>query len=535
MKSLLPILAAAIVIPLGAGEIPSARVVVYPAPAGCALNADFQVKVRSPGGEWQPVPTYVVKVDAVVGPEHSPRNSSLAYFDFAGAVEVAVTSARGRIGSVRVRPLSHAIVPEVKGDTLMFTLTKPRNLSIEVNGDIFANLQLFANPIEATRPDPLDPNVIYFGPGLHEINTENPTETALPQLVNEPEAKYPSEFRRGLRRRTLRVPSGKTVYIAGGAVVRGRITCEGVENVRIVGRGMVEQGARGSGVRIANSRNIEVEGIFTPQCLTGGSQHVRITNVKCISYLGNGDGMNVIASTDVVIDGVFNRNSDDCITVYGSRGGFVGDARDITVQNATLWADVAHPILVGTHGSTPHPETLENLNFRNLDILDHMEPQLDYQGCLALNAGDGNLIRHVRFEDIRIEDFRQGQLVNLRVFYNRKYCTSPGRGVEDVLFKNLTYTGTHADLSIIAGYDDTRKVRDIVFENLVVNGTLIADDMATKPEWYKTSDLARLFVGEHVDGVVFLPPGGAKPLPAPPRKTEPRPDADRIRDASSHP
>lgn len=491
----------------GTGPSTSDRLIVYPAPAGCDLNPAFTVKVRSPGGEWQSVPTYLIKVDAVIGTGHTPRDSSLAYFDFAGAVEIAVTSAHGRIEESRVRPLSHGITPRVEGDTLTFTLTQPRNLSVEVNGDIFGNLQLFANPIETSRPDPNDPNVIYFGPGLHEIATQPPADGPLPTLVNEPPGKYPASFYQGLGRRTLRVPSGKTVYIAGGAVVRGRIACEGVENVRILGRGMVEQGARGAGVRIANSRNVEVSGIFTPQCLTGGSQHVRITNVKCISYLGNGDGMNVISSSDVVIDGVFNRNSDDCITVYGTRGGFTGGASDITVQNSTLWADVAHPILVGTHGSTPQPEILEKLTFRNLDILDHMEPQLDYQGCLALNAGDSNLIRTVRFEDIRIEDFRQGQLVNLRVFYNRKYCTSPGRGIEDVLFRNVTYTGRHANLSIIAGYDDAHQVRNIVFENLVINGTVITDQMA-KPHWYKTSDMARIFVGEHVEGLVFRASAG---------------------------
>jgi hypothetical protein len=273
--------------------------------------------------------------------------------------------------------------------------------------------------------------------------------------------------------------------------------------VRIIGRGMIEQEARGNGVRIANSRNVEVSGIFTPQCLTGGSHHVRITNVKCMSYLGNGDGMNVIASSDVVIDGVFNRNSDDCVTVYGTRGGFVGGASDVIVQNSTLWADVAHPILVGTHGNTPHPENLERLRFLNLDILDHMEPQLDYQGCLALNAGDSNLIRDVRFENIRIEDFRRGQLVNLRIFFNRKYCTSPGRGIEDVLFRNVSYTGSHAEASVISGYDETRQVRNVVFENLVINGVAITDEMSNKPRWYKTGDMARIFVGEHVDGVVF--------------------------------
>jgi hypothetical protein len=481
---------------------PTPSVVAYAAPAGSALNGDFVVKVRRPGGEWLAVPTYRVKVDAMRGIEHRPSDSSFAYFDFSGAVEVAITHAQGAIRTVRVRPLSYAVAPEVNGDTLGFTLTQPRNLSVEVNGEIFGNLQLFANPIETTRPDPNDPNVIYFGPGLHEIRTESPPESTLPQLVNEPAGKYPPAFHHDLRRRTLLIPSGKTVYIAGGAVIRGRIACEGVENVRIIGRGVVEQGPPGSGVRIANSRNVEVSGIFTPQCLTGGSQHVRINNVKCVSYLANGDGMNVIASSDVVIDGVFNRNSDDCITVYGSRGGFVGGSRDVTVQNSTLWADVAHPILVGTHGSTPKPETLEHLRFINLDILDHNEAQIDYQGCLALNAGDSNLIRDVRFEDIRIEDFRQGQLVNLRVFFNRKYCTSPGRGIEDVLFRNVSYHGTHASTSIVAGYDDARQVRRVAFENLTINGTVISDTMR-KPGWFRTSDLAGFFVGEHVDGLVF--------------------------------
>lgn len=461
------------------------ELVVYPAPSGSALNTDFTVRVRAPNGEWHDVATYLVKVDAVTGTTHSPQDTSVAYFDFAGAVEVSVVNNRGDIQSARIRPLSFHVTPTVKGNAITFGLTQPRNLSVEVNGDIFHNLQLFANPIEAVRPDPKDPNVIYFGAGLHVLD-----------------------------RNTLRVPSGRTVYLAGGAVVRGRILCDRVENVRIVGRGMVEQGPRGGGVRIANSQNVEVSGIFTPQCFTGGSQHVTITNVKCMSFVGNGDGMNVISSSDVLIDGVFNRNSDDCITVYGTRLGFTGGASRITVQNSTLWADVAHPILVGTHGNTPHPETLEDLRFLNLDILDHKEPQLDYQGCMALNAGDSNLIRNVRFEDIRVEDFRQGQLVNVRVFFNRKYCTSPGRGVEDVLFKNITYTGSHAEHSVIAGYDDARMVKNVVFENLVINGTLISDGMR-KPGWYKTSDMAGIFVGEHVEGIAFRPPAAAPESPSP--------------------
>ena len=129
--------------------------------------------------------------------------------------------------------------------------------------------------------------------------------------------------------------------------------------------------------------------------------------------------------------------------------------------------------------------------------------QVDYQGCLAINAGDNNLIRNVRFENIRIENFRQGQLVNLRIFFNKKYCKAPGRGIENILFKNIIYTGKNAELSLIAGYDQERKVKNIRFENLRINGTVISDDMPGKPGWYKTGDMARFSIGEHVEGVTF--------------------------------
>ncbi|MCH5686341.1 hypothetical protein LWM68_20020 [Niabella sp. W65] len=98
------------------------------------------------------------------------------------------------------------------------------------------------------------------------------------------------------------------------------------------------------------------------------------------------------------------------------------------MKNATLWADVAHPIMIGIHGNAENPDTIQNLLYSNIDILDHKEAQLDYQGCFAINAGDNNWIKDVRFEDIRVEDFRQGQLLNIRIFYNKKYCKAPVQG-----------------------------------------------------------------------------------------------------------
>ncbi len=449
------------------------QLVTWPAPQGAALNSDFTVRVRQAGQEWKHLPTYLIKVDEVRGTAHHAENASMSSFDFSGEVEVSVTFNHGPVQSARVRPLSYGIIPQVNENTLTFRLDRPRNLSVEVNGDIFHNLHLFANPIQDFIPDLQDTNLIYYGPGIHQIEGGK-----------------------------LKVSSGKTVYLSGSAILIGQVLIDGVHDVKLVGRGMIDHTVK-MGVWIANSKNVEVEGIFCTQCATGGSDSVTIRNVKSISYYGWGDGMNVFASNNVLFDGVFCRNSDDCTTVYGTRKGFVGGCRNITMQNSTLWADVAHPILIGTHGNTNEPEVLENLNYININILDHKEAQIDYQGCMSLNAGDSNLIRNVRFENIRVEDFRQGQLVNLRVFYNSKYCTSPGRGIENVLFKNVTYNGKNAELSIIAGYDESRKVKNVVFENLVINGQLITDEMLEKPKWYKTSDMAHIFVGEHVEGIVF--------------------------------
>ncbi|HEX3024232.1 MAG TPA: glycosyl hydrolase family 28 protein [Chitinophagaceae bacterium] len=451
------------------------QLVVYPVPENAPLtlhNDDFIVKVRMPGGEWKHLYEYNMKVDEVKETNHHVENASMCSFDFSGEVEVMITSNRGNIKQARIRPLSANIKSEIQGNTILFKLSRPRNLSVEINGDIFHNLQLFANPIETFVPDKKDTNLIYFGPGIHEFG------------------------------KAFKVPSGKTVYVAGGAVLMGILSVDRVRDVKILGRGIVDFSVKG-GIRIARSKNILVEGLSCTQCPTGGSDSVTIRNVKSISYYGWGDGMNVFASNNVLFDGVFCRNSDDCTTVYGTRGGFTGGCNNVTMQNATLWADVAHPILIGTHGNSPHPDTLQNLNYINIDILDHKEMQIDYQGCMSINAGDNNLVRNVRFENIRVEDFRQGQLLNLRVFYNKKYCTAPGRGIENVLFKDINYNGKNAEISIIAGYDETRKIKNIVFENLMINGVKITDDMPAKPQWYKTSDMARIFVGEHTDEIIF--------------------------------
>ncbi|WP_369173292.1 glycosyl hydrolase family 28 protein [Streptomyces sp. R28] len=456
------------------------KLVVYPIPTGVPTNSSFAVKARTPGGAWQTVPVYRARakqIDANTG-SGPVFNSSVATFDFSGTVEVAVTSAKGAIGSARIRPLSYDTEFTVDGATVSFTLTEPRNLSIEIDGEIFNNLQLHANPLERHAPDPDDPDVIYFGPGLHKTTDD-----------------------------VVKVPSGKTLYLAGGAVLTSRVEFVGVENARLIGRGVLYNSP--SGVLLQYSRNIEIDGILVLNpssgysVTVGQSKQVTVRNLHSYSHGQWGDGIDVFSSEDVLIEGVWMRNSDDCIAIYAHRWDYYGDCRNITVRDSTLWADVAHPVNVGTHGNTDKPETIENLVFSNIDILDHREPQMDYQGCIALNPGDSNLLSNVRAQDIRVEDFRWGQLINMRVMYNKSYNTSVGRGIDGVFIRNLTYTGTHANPSVMVGYDADHAIKNVTFQNLVINGKFIGNGMK-KPGWYKFTDLMPAYANEHVINPRFL-------------------------------
>ena len=129
------------------------QLITYTVPSdGVELKDDFTVRVRQSGSGWKEVVTYPMKVDEVRQTKHHVELASMGYFDFSGQVEVSVTYNKGEVKSGRVRPLSYGITPQISGSTMTFTLDRPRNLSIEVNGDIFHNLHLFANPIDKFRP-----------------------------------------------------------------------------------------------------------------------------------------------------------------------------------------------------------------------------------------------------------------------------------------------------------------------------------------------------------------------------------------------
>ena len=458
------------------------QVFTYPAPNGAPLKHDYDVFVQPRGRkEWTKVDTYMAKVNASMGGgKHAVSEISYCMFDFTGDVFVKVVSKNRKISSARIRPHYRGTMARVLNDTtVQFLLFQPENVSVELDGDITNNLLVFTSkpPVskeEAEREAKRNGReFMYYAPGFYAEQD------------------------------TLFVESNTTVYLAGGSYFTGTFAINDAENVSIVGRGIARPPRGYEGCHVHRSKNVLVEGMTLNTCPVGGSTDVTLRDIRSISHPGWGDGLNVFASSNVLYDRVFCRNSDDCTTAYATRKGFSGSTRNVRMSNSILWADVAHPIFIGIHGNPEVGDTIEHLVYENIDILGQAEPQVDYQGCLAINCGDDNLVRDVLFDNIRIEQIEDGCIAQVKVGYNQKYCTAPGRGVQDVTFRNVRYDGERPNLSIVNGYDADHSVRNVTFERLKINGQPIYDDMPGKPRWYATADYVPMYVGNHVSGVVF--------------------------------
>ncbi len=453
----------------------------YPAPEGAPLKSDYDVFVRPRGvEEWTKIDTYMAKVNAPIGDnKHRVTQISYAFFDFTGDVYVRVVCKNKKYTTARIRPDYRGTIANVVNDSVVqFLLFQPENVSVEFDGCITDNLLLFTSR-----------------PPVTEAEAEAEARRQGRQFISYAPGYYTDK--------SIAVPSNTTVYLAGGSYFTGTFAIEDAENVSIVGRGVARPANGYEGCHVHRSKNVSIDGLILNTCPVGGSDGVTLHDVRCISHPSWGDGLNVFASSNVLYDRVFCRTSDDCTTAYATRKGFTGSVRNVRMRNATLWADVAHPIFIGIHGNSEHPDSIVGLVYENIDIICQSEPQVDYQGCMAINCGDNNYVKDVLFDNIRIENIHQGSLLHVKVSHNAKYCTAPGRGVENVTFRNIRYYGEQPYMSVINGYNEQRKVKNITFEGLKINGRPIYDDMPGKPKWYQTADFVPIYVGNHVEGVTF--------------------------------
>ncbi len=449
------------------------QIFTYAAPDGAPLKHDYDVFIQPRGKkEWTKIDTYMAKVKG--------GEISYCFFDFTGDVFVRVVCKNKKFKTARIRPDYRGTIANVQNDSVVqFLLFQPENVSVELDGNITNNLLVFTSKPTISKEDAEKAaktqgrDFRYYAPGMY---TEE----------------------------TIKVPSNTTVYLDGGSYFSGTFAVEDAENVSILGRGIARPQNGYEGCHVYRSKNVLIDGLIVNTCPIGESTQVTLHDVRSISHPQWGDGLNVFGgSSDILFDRVFCRNSDDCTTVYATRKGFNGSVRNVRMTNSTLWADVAHPIFIGLHGNPEVGDSIVGLRYDNIDIICQAEPQVDYQGCLAINCGDGNNVKDVTFDNIRIEGIRQGCITQVKVGWNQKYCTAAGAGVENILFRNIRYYGEQPNMSVITGYDTQHKVKNVTFEGLKINGKKIYDDMPGKPKWYQTADYVPMFVGSHVEGLRF--------------------------------
>ncbi|KAH8179241.1 glycoside hydrolase [Sarocladium implicatum] len=451
------------------------KLIIPPVPAPLTQSTNYTVKVRNVGDRhWLPVELYWTRV--MVANETTGaaiyHNSSVGIFDFDGSVEISIEPSRElfpKVDSVRVRPLSYNIPHQVKGRRILLTLSEPTNLMVEVNGDVFQVLNLFLNNIDAGPPSKKKhKKVTTFSPGYHKLK----------------ETYYPS--------------SGEAVYLATGAVVEGAFNMTKVKGASITGHGIIYRSSV-SPVSAGYSEDILIDG---PTALSplhnaaaiGSSNNVVIRNYRAITSGQWGDGIDTWSSTNTLYEKLFLRTADDSVAFYLSQAPYKGNSKNMTVRDSSFWADVAHPINVGGFGGN---DTMSDVIFDNIDILDQHEPQVFYQGCLAMTGANGNLVENVLFNNIRVEEIRLGMLLNFKVSYNPKYDQTAGGILRNITVRNLEYNGTGENISVMDGYDSQQRIEFVSFEGLKIRGKLIWSGME-KAAWYAVSDYVPMWVNNHV-------------------------------------
>ena len=283
------------------------------------------------------------------------------------------------------------------------------------------------------------------------------------------------------------VTNNQTVYIAGGAVVRGIIRPgRTISNQQLqtalpqLTRRPSNCGAITSGfgagalltaeacptharnLLYVHGRDIVLEGVILRDSSTWNmpirqSDNITVRNVKILGCRANSDGVDICNSRDVTVENCFLRTLDDLVVVKTDKN--QGPAGHIVVKDCVLWNEVAHALSVGAELR----ENVDDVLFTNCDVI-HDKGR---EWTLRIYHCDSARISNVRFEHLRIEESpRLFSLWINKAFWSR----DDERGhIDGVVFKDIRAVAKvfHGEL---LGFDDAHSVENVRFENMVVNG-----------------------------------------------------------------
>ena len=362
-----------------------------------------------------------------------------------GPTEVTITSATP-ITTYAIRPYHKEIAGTIDGNTLTFRVTQPEMLMVTVND--YKPLCLFQTPPEEEVPRPDDPNVRYFSRGTHEVGV-------------------------------LRPKSGQTIYLEQGAWLKGRVYADGVDNVIIRGRGIID--ARGftskpekiCGLEFKNSQGIRVEGIGLRtgewwQSLFLLCQDVEVTYMNLMSFGVNNDGID--------IDGVTNFRASHNFIGCGDDGfGWHAVDAEANGQPPTRNCRAEDCVIYNAHagnglrvGASMETELFEDITFRNITVLAHAN------AGIRSDHSDWATVRNLRFENFYIE--QPGRPVEIRIEKTR-YSNSTGfrdeRGhIEGLYFNHVVASGGEI---ILGGFGPEHLIRNTHFTDCYNDGQPVAE------------------------------------------------------------
>jgi len=394
-------------------------------------------------------------------------NYSFTSFDMDKPVEVKIKSTNKTLDHTILRPERVNVKNLKKSSTeLSFIIEKPSQIIVEPDGKN-GPLLLFANSKDDFVPDLNDPNLIYFGPGIHH------PDTAL-----------------------IKVGSNQTLYLAEGAILKAGVRVQG-DNVTICGRGIIcgNEFVWGKFSRnlilIEKSNNVVVKDVI----LRGGaswtmpvrhSRNVVVDNVKIVGGRAqNDDGINPCNSQDVLIKNCFIRTDDDCIAAKGTT--YLPDTENnverITVENSILWCDRARIFLLG-HES--RAEYMRDMVFRNLDIV-HFS-----MTAFLLEPGEDMRLENIVFDNIRIYGEGQAELIRLKPVVNQYMRKKVPGYINNITFKNISVTDKEGPYKIqLIGADKQYTVSNVIFD-----GVSVLNQKVTK-------EYGSLEMGDFVSNVEF--------------------------------
>ncbi|NDV61114.1 hypothetical protein G0Q06_01480 [Puniceicoccales bacterium CK1056] len=473
---------------------------VYPQPAGISPSDKYQVELSADGQNWTHSFTYMTTAKDNSDPDLQGYYLSLAgwtasytNFEFSGTIQIRVTKLTGPISSAIVRPTAYNIPVTINNNTATFSLSKPANLAIEIDGKPNANpfdhsLSIFANSYEQDVPVENDPNVLVVNPGdLIPAATGSETWTTL-------------HFKPGVHNLGpgYQIASNKRYYLEGGSFVYGGMVVldtnyatQTVDNVKIWGYGVLsgEQvnwppkewpQAQRNWYRMINiqglNSNIVLEGltIVDPPFhsvsmgnINGATTPNIIRNIKTQNWRNNSDGIGV--QKYAIVEDCFLRTQDDSIYIANGQ-------QDVVIRNITTWNDANGSSFIFTAGAGGSGTSVSDSSV----IYNHRAELLGGQGGSVFNLrgiNTGETVENIYISNIHVEDPNYG-LSNNGTRYRPIFfmqMTNSNAVFRNVKFSNIIVDAPMAPESLdnlLTGLNSTDSfMEDISFTNLYIDGT----------------------------------------------------------------